>query len=135
MSNSPKKRRPGLHRHASRGLILINGEPVRKKARREYDKAKRNLDTARQEIEQFKAEDQPAFARWMNSTFGSDLTALRDLVHHREESARLIEEVERTSYIEGLGLGEAYRLVMHRRAHPEEAPSTQDSPPADEGSE
>ena len=56
MSNSPKKRRPGLHRHASRGLILINGEPVRKKARREYDKAKRNLDTARQEIEQFKAE-------------------------------------------------------------------------------
>jgi hypothetical protein len=126
------KRRPDLHPNASRHLILGNGAAVRKQARREYDQVRRKLDQARQELDRFKTEDRPAFETWMNRNFGQDLTKLNELAKLQQDTAHLMIEVEHLSFSKGISLGDAYRLALHRRAHPEETPPPMADPKAEE---
>ena len=116
------KHHPVTHASGSRHLILGNGASVRKKARREYDQAKKKLDQARLEITRFKTEDCPAFDAWLHRTFGQTLTELRELNHQYQDKAQLMMEVEDICFTEQVSIGEAYRLALHRRAHPEEMP-------------
>jgi hypothetical protein len=125
------KRRPDLHPNASRHLILGNGATVRKQARREYDQVRRKLDQARQELDRFKMEDRPAFEAWMNRTFEKDLTKLSQLAKLQQDTAHLMMEVEHLSFSKGISLGVAYRLALHRRAHPEETPPPKADPKAE----
>ena len=104
-----------------RALIRIDGDPIRKKARKEYEKARRDLDKARVQIEQFQTQDLPAFARWMNATFGPQLTEIREITRKLAEQSALLQEIDEYMYVFGVGPGEAYAAVMHHRAHPEEA--------------
>jgi hypothetical protein len=115
------KPRPSTRSRPPRHLIRIDAEPVRQRARRDYEKARRDLEKARRELERFKAEDQPAFARWLHSTFGTLLTTMRELGQQLDDKEGLIGEMEDVSLFEGVEMGDAYRLVMHRRAHPDEA--------------
>ena len=118
----PIKRRSKKLPSTSHQLILGKGESVRKKARREYDQAKKKLDQARLEITRFKTEDCPAFDAWLHRTFGQTLTELRELNHQYQDKAQLMMEVEDICFTEQVSIGEAYRLALPRRAHPEEIP-------------
>ena len=131
MPSPPNKRRPETRPGASRQLVIGNGPTVRKQARREYDQAKRKLDQARQQIDRFKTEDRPAFDTWLHRTFGAVLTELRDLARQHHDQTQLMMEVEDISLIEGISQSEAYRLALHRRAHPEEIPPPPNGNPDD----
>ena len=128
MPSPTTNRRPLKHPGASRQLILGKGESVRKKARREYESAKRKLDQAHQDVARFKTEDRPAFDTWMHRTFGQDMTRLRQLGSVHQDKAQLLMEVEQISFKKRIPLGEAYRLALHRRAHPEERPTPKNVP-------
>lgn len=122
MPSPSNQRRTKPRASASRQLILGDGASVRKKARREYDLAKKKLDEARREITRYKSEDCPSFAAWLHRTFGQMLTELRELNRRHQDKAQLIMEVEDICFTEGISMGEAYRLALHRREHPEEMP-------------
>lgn len=105
-----------------RALIWIDGDPIRSKARKEYEKARRDLDKARVQMERFQTQDVPAFTRWMNATFGQQLTESRELNRKLAEQGALLAEIDNYMFLFGVGPGEAYARVLHLRAHPEEAP-------------
>lgn len=129
---SPSKTTPA----SPRALIPINGEPIRKQARKAYEKARRDLDQARLQLDQFHTQDRPAFQRWMNTTFGRQVTALRELSRLVREKQDLIAEVEDFVWEHDVTEAVAYAAVQHRREHPAEAdptPSPKDDGPGSAG--
>ena len=140
MPPRPAKPRPAAQRPAQtpappspRALILIDGEPIRKKARRAYEKARRDLDQARVQLDQFHTQDRPAYERWMNTHFGQQLTALRELSRQVSEQQQTIAEVEDYLWNHGVSEAEAYAAVQQRRARSADArpgpPPDPDQPP------
>ena len=128
MPTKPAKLRPSSKqsslkaaRSNPRALIPIDGKPIRKKARKAYEKARRDLDHARVQIEEFRTQHQPAFQRWINTNFGSQLTALRELREQVSEQQRLIAEVENYMWDHDVSEAVAYAAVQHRREQPVEA--------------
>ena len=105
----------------SRAVIPIDGDPIRKKARKDYEKARRELDKARLQIEQYHTQDRPAFARWLNANFGKFLTEIRELSRQAHEQHRLLSEISDYIWSHNVSEVEAYLAVMFRREHPEEA--------------
>ena len=130
MPTKPAKLRPSAKQSSlkaarnPRALIPIDGEPIRNKARKAYEKARRDLDHARVQIDEFRTQHQPAFQRWINTNFGSQLTALRELREQVSEQQRLIAEVENYIWNHDVREAVAYAAVQHRREHPEEADPT-----------
>jgi hypothetical protein len=102
-------------------MMLIDGTPVRNKARKEYQKVLRDLDKARAEHEQFNAQDRPRYERWLNHTFGALLTEARELLSKCHELELLVQEVHQEFYLgDHESIASAYRAVLHRREHPPE---------------
>src|ERR1039457_2156050 len=62
-----------------RALVRVDGTGIRKKIKKDYEKALRDLDNSRRMLDQFQQTDQPHFSRWLNSHFGALLTELREL--------------------------------------------------------
>lgn len=114
-------------------IVLLEQEPLRKKAVTECTKAMARLERLRAEWERFEREDQPLFARWMAQQFGARLTQLREGEQASREKMNLIEEVE---LVVLLGFARnhraAYKLVMERRAAPPEEPGKGDAEWGDE---
>ena len=103
----------------SRAVIPIDGDPIRKKARKDYEKARRELDKARLQIEQYHTQDRPAFARWLNANFGKFLTEIRELSRQAHEKHRLLSEISDYIWSHNVSEVEAYLAVMFRRENPE----------------
>ena len=140
MPPRPAKPRPSAQRPSQtpappspRALIPIDGEPIRKKARRAYEKARRDLDQARVQLDQFHDQDRPAYERWMNTHFGQQLTALRELSRQVSEQQQTIAEVEDYLWNHEVSEAEAYAAVQQRRARSADArpgpPPDPDQPP------
>ncbi len=103
------------------GIVLLDGEPIRRKARRDYEKVLRDLDVAKAEAERFESEDKPLFAQWVNSNFGALLTEIRELQEKLFHAQGLVEEVQDEFFVGNYrSINKAYKNVMHRREHPEE---------------
>ena len=101
-------------------MVVIDNQPIRRKAQRDYQKAVRDLDAAKAETERFHNEDKPLFSRWISSHFGSLLTEIRDLQSKLFEVQNLINEVQQEYYYgRHDSIASAYRAVLHRREHPE----------------
>lgn len=118
-SKKQPKRRSPKNSH-SQALILIDGTAIRKKAKRAFEKVRRDLDKARFEVERFHSQDTPEFQKWFNSTFGSLITEIRETGQRLAERRQLIYEVEYESYYQGISCREAYLRVMERRKNPPE---------------
>ncbi|HXG48509.1 MAG TPA: hypothetical protein VNO52_12845, partial [Methylomirabilota bacterium] len=110
--------RPSGGANHCRALIRIDGAAARRKIKAEYERALRDLERARKQVERFQSEDVPGFARWINSTFGWLLTELRETDRKRAELLALLFELEQEAFVSGAGLGRAYARVMARRAGP-----------------
>lgn len=105
---------------------MVDGESIRKKARKDYQKAVRDLETAKAESERFHNEDKPLFSKWVAKKFGSLLTEIRDLQASLINAQNLIAEVEEEYHLGGhRSVSSAYKTVKHRREHPEEAVSAE----------
>ncbi len=105
--------------------MRIDSTAIREKVRRDYDKAVRSLEKARGELERFQTQDQPAYSRWFNTTFGALLTELREITQKLEAQREIVFQVESEAFMTGCSDYEAYERVMWERAHPEEAAARQ----------
>jgi hypothetical protein len=117
---------PVRRRRASRpapgawGVIPLDGEPIRRKARKEYEKILRDLDLAKADADRFENEDKPQFAKWVNSNFGALLTEIRGLQEKLFHAQSLVEEVQQEFFLGNYrSINKAYKNVVHRREHPE----------------
>jgi hypothetical protein len=114
----PRAARPAVV--STWSMVVIDNQPIRRKAQRDYQKAVRDLDAAKAESERFHNEDKPLFSRWLSSNFGSLLTEIRDLQSKLFEVQNLINEVQQEYYYgRHDSIASAYRAVLHRREHPE----------------
>lgn len=112
-----------------RALVLVDGAATRHKLKKDYEKALRDLENSRRQLDQFQATDQPQFTRWLNSHFGALLTELRELSQKVAADEELILQVESEVLFGGGSHARAYKRVMADRENPG-AP-----PPAANGSE
>ncbi|MBC8094613.1 MAG: hypothetical protein H7Y43_02260 [Akkermansiaceae bacterium] len=81
-SKRPTKGPAAAHAHPAnhcRAIVPVDGTAIRKKIKKDYEKALRDLDQSRLKLDQFHQTDLPQFTRWSNSHFGALLTELRDL--------------------------------------------------------
>src|SRR5580693_8545440 len=74
----------------SRALVRVDGTAIRKKIKKDYEKALRDLENSRRQLDQFHQTDLPQFTRWLHSHFGALLTELRELTHKIAADEQLI---------------------------------------------
>src|SRR5579862_2016753 len=101
-----------------RSLMVIDQEPLRKKASAECRSLRKKLEALRAELKQFERSDQPAYQRWEATQFGPMLTTLRELEQKHLELSALMNEVYLEQFYQGGSLHTAYQRVMKRRAMP-----------------
>lgn len=101
--------------------MLVDGAPIRQKARRDYERVLRDLKQTRQELDRFENEDKPRYLQWMNRQFGSLLTALRETSQQLAAKEQLVFEIESEAFFTGASYGKAYQSVLKRRENPEAA--------------
>ncbi len=114
---------------ASRVIVVIDNEPIRKQALKSYQSAEKSVLRAREEIEVFEAQDLPAYHRWEASVFGPLLTEIRTLEAQVAEKHEILAAIEDEAFWSSCGVVAAYRKVMKRM----ESPETMDEEDWDEG--
>lgn len=112
--------RPANH---CRALVQVDGSGIRKKLKKDYEKARRDLDKSQRVLAQFHQSDQPQFTRWLNSHFGALLTELRELNQQMATAEALIFLVENEVLFGGGSYVRAYQRVVEHRDNPEPPPS------------
>ena len=110
----------------SRAIVLVDGTRIRKKIKKDYEKALRDLANSRQKLDQFHQTDLPQFTRWYNMSFGALLTELRRLNQQMAADAQLIMQVENEAMFGRCSDAYAYQRVMERLENPEPPPPTGD---------
>jgi hypothetical protein len=119
----PPRRPPAAEVVSTWALLVIDSQPLRKKAQRDYQRAVRELDAAKADSERFHAQDKPLFAQWLSANFGALLTEMRDLQARLSDAQNLVDEVQQEYFYGGhRSVHSAYRAVMNRRNNPEPAP-------------
>src|SRR5277367_3835763 len=78
----------------NRALVRSDGTDIRKKIKNDYEKALRDLENSRRQLDQFQQTDLPQFTRWLNSHFGALLTELRELDQKIAAHDEIIFQVE-----------------------------------------
>ena len=117
--------RPDVHPHAGyqcRALVRVDGTGIRKKIKKDYEKALRDLDTSRRVLDEFQRTDQPQFTRWFNSHFGALLTELRELNLKLAADESIVFMVHQEVMYGGSSFARAYKRVMDLRNNPEPPP-------------
>jgi len=114
---SPSRGRPSEANH-SRALVRVDGTTLRRTLKKEYEKALRDLERLREQIDHFNAEDVPKFTRWFHATFGGLLTELRGIARRLQEHQQILFEIEEEIFFTGASEARAYARVMDRRQNP-----------------
>jgi len=117
---------PGKH---CRALVLVDGTAIRKKIKKDYDKAARDLANSRRQLDEFHQTDLPEFTRWLNTHFGAMLTEIRELSHKLAADEELIYQVQNEAVFGGGSYAQAYKRVIDFRENPPPPPPP---PPTDE---
>ncbi|MDR3459995.1 MAG: hypothetical protein P4N60_21420 [Verrucomicrobiae bacterium] len=105
-----------------RAVVRVDGSGIRKKIKKDYEKALRDLDNSRQKLDQFQQTDQPQFTRWLNSHFGALLTELRELNLKLAADDAIVFMVQNEMLFGGGSYARAYKRVMEQRDNPEPPP-------------
>ncbi len=102
-------------------IVLLDQEPLRKKAAQECSREMARLEKLRAQWTRFEREDRPLFERWMAYNFGALLSELREGERTVCEKRDLIEEVRTVMYFgEARSFKAAYKMVIERRSAPPE---------------
>jgi hypothetical protein len=110
------------HDHSAnhnRALVRVDGAGIRKKIKKDYEKALRDLEKTRRQLDQFHQTDLPQFTRWLNTQFGALLTELRELCQKMAADEQLIIQVENEAMFSRCSDALAYRRVVELRENPE----------------
>jgi hypothetical protein len=95
--------------------VRVDGTGIRKKIKKDYEKALRDLENSRRQLDQFHQTDLPQFTRWLNTHFGALLTELRGLNQKMAADEELIFQVENEAMFSGCSDARAYQRVMELR--------------------
>jgi hypothetical protein len=115
-SKVKNSRKEGVRTSArSGGLVLIDGEPARKKARKEYEKVINDLERTRVKIALFHELDHPQYKRWFHAKFGALLTEMREVDSQLRQHRELILEIQAEMFFSAISPGQAYKRVMRRK--------------------
>jgi hypothetical protein len=104
-----------------RALVLVDGTVIRKKIKRDYEKALSDLGNSRRILDQFHETDHPQFKGWLNSQFGVLLTELRELNQKMAADDAIVFLVENEVLFGGGSYARAYKRVMELQENPEPA--------------
>jgi hypothetical protein len=110
--------RSDIHPHAGnhcRALVRVDGTGIRKKIKKDYEKALRDLDASRRVLDQFQRTDQPQFTRWFNGQFGALLTEIRELNLKLATDEEIVFMVQQEVMLGGGSYARAYKWVMELR--------------------
>jgi hypothetical protein len=107
----------------SLALVRVDGAAVRKKIRKAYEKALRDLEDSRRLLERFHQTDQPEFTRWLNTNFGGLLTELREMNQQLAADDAIVILVQQEVLFGGISYARAYQRVMEIKENPEPPPS------------
>jgi hypothetical protein len=102
--------------------VRVDGSVIRKKIKKDYEKALRDLDNSRRVLDQFQQTDQPQFTRWLNSHFGALLTELRELNLKMAADEVIVFMVQNEVMFGGGSYARAYQRAMELRDNPEPPP-------------
>ncbi len=121
MPRPKRKSRPNTSAKLSGSwaLLIIDNEPIRRRALKDYQAAEKNLLSLRGEIEAFETRDLPAYHRWEASVFGALLTEIREMESAAAEKQRVLAEIEEEALWTNCSMVAAYRKVMRRLSRPE----------------
>jgi hypothetical protein len=137
MKRRPKGQQPNHQKPTAppvvhcRAIVLVDGSGIRKKIKKDYEKAVRDLAVAREQLDVFHQSDLPQFTQWLTAQFGALLTELRELSQKLAADEALIFQVEAEVLFGGGGYARAYKRVMEARENPGPPPP----PPPGEGGE
>jgi hypothetical protein len=106
----------------SLALVRVDGADIRKKIRKAYEKALRDLENSRRLLDRFHQTDQPQFTRWLNSHFGALLTELRELNQKLAADDAIVILVQQEALFGGSSYARAYQRVMELKENPEPPP-------------
>jgi hypothetical protein len=106
----------------SLALVRVDGADIRKKIRKAYEKALRDLENSRRLLDRFHQTDQPQFTRWLNSNFGALLTELRELNQKLAADDAIVILVQNEVLFGGSSYARAYQRVMELKENPEPPP-------------
>jgi hypothetical protein len=118
-----------------RALVRVDGAKIREKIKKDYEKALRDLENSRRQLDQFHQTDLPQFTRWLNTHFGALLTELRELSQKMAADEYLVSQVENEVVFNGGSYARAYQRVMELRENPEpldSQPASGDEPTGEE---
>lgn len=117
-------------------LVLIDSKGIRQKARRDYEKVLRDIEKAKAESARFENEDKPGFSKWLHANFGATLTQLRELQSRLDAAHTLVTSVQQEFFYGNYrSISQAYKVVINRRAHPEEMEEEPEPEPGPESGE
>jgi hypothetical protein len=104
-----------------RDLIPLDTDKIRRKALQGHRRAERQLAGLKDQLKRYHEKDVPGFRAWVHRTFGPLLTRQRELQRALEEKQALIVELQAVASRYRLSEFAAYRKLLWRRAHPDEA--------------
>jgi hypothetical protein len=102
--------------------VLVDGAGIRRKIKKDYEKALRDLDNSRRQFDQFHQTDLPQFTRWLSNHFGALLTEIRELSQKLAEDEELVFHVQNEVMFGSGSYAHAYKRVMELRENPEPPP-------------
>lgn len=131
MPRLKRKKPPGRSVKFSkcRLLLIVDNEPLRRRALKDYLAAEKNLLQLRGEMETFETQDLPAYNRWEASVFGALLTEIREIQSAIAEKQRILAAVEEEAYWTNCSMAAAYRKVMRQLSQPEPSSDDHDDDP------
>jgi hypothetical protein len=97
-----------------KSLILVDAEPIKRAEQKKCKDVIHQMDLARERLRRFNEESEPAFRQWLHSTFGKEITELRELAQKRSDLYRLLHEVEDYKYYARCSYHQAYKSVIDR---------------------
>jgi hypothetical protein len=132
MKNSKAKRvtSAAQKRVKERQIVLLDQQPLRSKVASECTRTMVRLEKAKAEWKRFQQEDQAAFSRWVNATFGALLSQIREIDADVYTKEALVHEVDMEMMFGGARSPRAaYREVQQRRDNPPPEAHAQSAPP------
>ena len=107
-------------------LLVIDQDALFKAEERKCLREQTRLDSLRRELENYEQLDQPAFVSWLYSTFGQELTQLRELRAELARNFSILHAVENEVGSRNTSYKRAYERVARRHAAP--TPKAQNQP-------
>ncbi len=62
-----------------KAIIKVDAEPIRNKLHKEYERVQKNVRLQQENLDRYHQQDIPNFRQWLHSTFGAQLTRVREL--------------------------------------------------------